>query len=151
MELKRELVEEDGKLLVRGPVGEVDTPLSNGSIIPRAVLEAAIQDFKEKKLPHFGSFFVGNQFPDEMERVRLENISHCCTHLEVHSTGAVMGEFQILDTPKGKEFLAALKAQGNINVGIRGYGSVKLLENGLAEVESGMRVEGYDFLHLQEK
>jgi hypothetical protein len=76
----------------------------------------------------------------------LNRVSHIITGLQLGEDNVVIGEAEILDTERGKNLMAMLKAGCSVGVSSRGYGSTKPNDKGEEIVQEDYRLVTYDFV-----
>ena len=73
------------------------------------------------------SFWTGNSDG----KTKLQRTSHLMTNMEIDENGVVTGEIEVLEgTPNGKTLKALIDEGVTVGVSSRGYGSVKMNEDG---------------------
>jgi len=78
-------------------------------------------------------------------RTKLQRISHLITDLRVEGN-EVLGVAEILDTPNGRIAKAVAKANAQMGVSSRGYGSTKTLPDGTQEVQEDFSLHTFDLV-----
>ncbi len=149
--LQPEVIKENkgGKEVVRfrGVFQRADVVNENGRRYPRKVLEKAIKEF-EKKIKEGRA--VGTLEHPLDGITRLDAISHKIVSVELKENGEVVGEFEVLDTSKGKDLRALLEAGVKIGISSRGFGSTKKIRDGdkeIEEVQEDFRFEAFDVVY----
>lgn len=142
-----ELVEaKDGKgkdkIIVRGEFARADSPTQNKRIYPQRVWEGNLTrltgPISERKV-------IGELDHPQDGKTALSRASHVITGLKLDK-GIVVGEAEILDTSRGKDLKALLKANCKIGVSSRGYGSTKPKDDGNEEVQEDYKLATFDFV-----
>lgn len=134
--------EKTGKVVVRGEFGRADEATANGRVYPTQLWEREFSRLEQQ---------VGNrQMFGELDhptdgRTSLNRVSHIVTNLRLEN-GIVVGEAEILDTERGRNLAAMLKAGCAVGVSSRGYGSTKMNEQGKEVVQPDYRLVTYDFV-----
>ncbi len=149
--IQPEVVKEnkDGKERVRfrGVFQRADVVNENGRRYPRKVIEKAIKEFEERIKEGRA---VGTLEHPLDGITRLDAISHKIVSLELKESGEVVGEFEVLDTSKGKDLRALLEAGVKIGISSRGFGSTKKVKDGdreIEEVQEDFRFEAFDVVY----
>jgi hypothetical protein len=78
-------------------------------------------------------------------RTKLQRVSHLITDLRVEGN-EVIGAAEILDTPNGRIAKALAKANAQMGVSSRGYGSTKMLPDGTQEVQEDFALHTFDLV-----
>ncbi len=123
VEYKPEMILEARKnnkrVTLKGIIQRAETKNQNGRIYPLAVLQREMENYakaiRERRA-------VGELDHPERSTVNLSEVSHCIT--EAHWDGKdVVGEIEVLPTPKGKILESLLEAGITIGISSRGVGS----------------------------
>lgn len=138
-------VQEDtqtGKLVVRGEFARAGAATENRRIYPEKLWEREIKRLekalRERKV--FGEL----DHPSD-GRTMLARTSHIVTSLRIEN-GVVIGEAEVVDTEKGRDLKALLKASGKLGVSSRGYGSTRTNESGEEVVQDDYQLQTFDFV-----
>jgi len=96
-----------------------------------------------------GNFYVrknGNTFwtGNSDGKTKLQRVSHVITNLQMNEDGQIIGELEVIDTPNGKTLAAIRNANCEIGVSSRGYGSVKVNEEGYDVVQEDFGLMTFD-------
>ena len=140
--ISESIKENDGKIILKGPIQRANAKNQNGRIYPRAVLEREMTNF-DKKIKTSES--AGElDHPDDM-LVNLKNVSHKIieTWWE-HDT--VMGKVELINTPCGKIAQEIVKAGLKLGISSRGMGSTKNDEDGNILVEDDFELITFDLV-----
>lgn len=144
--IKLQLVEDSektGKVYVRGEFGRADLATENKRVYPKKLWEREFsrleQNLSQRQM--FGEL----DHPTD-GRTSLNRVSHIITNLHLDDHGIVVGEAEILDTERGKNLMAMLKAGCSVGVSSRGYGSTKSNDKGEEVVQEDYRLVTYDFV-----
>lgn len=78
-------------------------------------------------------------------RTKLQRVSHLVTGLRIDGN-EVIGEAEVLDTPNGRILKTLAKANAQVGVSSRGFGSTKQLPNGDQEVQEDFKLDTFDFV-----
>lgn len=133
---------EPGKVRVRGEFARCGTPTENKRVYEQKLWESqfrrlspALQDRR----------VLGELDHPTDGRTQLVRVSHIITSLGVEG-GKVIGEAEILDTDRGRNLQALLKAGCKIGVSSRGYGSTVENEKGESVVQEDYKLVTFDFV-----
>jgi hypothetical protein len=118
----------DGKLRGRGEFARAGVPTANRRIYPESVwrknLNHLQEDIRQRKV-------LGECDHPLDGKTKLQRVSHVITHLDIDENGSITGEIEIVEgTPNGKIVKALVDEGVTIGVSSRGYGSVKMNEDG---------------------
>lgn len=130
-------------MVVEGQFGDTTKPTANKRFYKREVMEPNItrlNDFLKER-----SVYGELDHPDD-GRTRLQRVSHIITKLHINEEGRVIGRAEILDTQRGRDLQALLKAGCKVGVSSRGYGTTIPGENGIEEVQKDYNLQTYDFV-----
>jgi len=146
LSIRLQLVEDGsdgGKIVVRGEFARSGKATENKRVYPRSLWEREIQKLgqamAEKKM--FGELDHPND-----GRTSLQRVSHIVTGMEVGDNGVVMGEAEVIDTARGRDLKAMLKAGCKVGVSSRGYGSTRTNEDGDEVVQEDYNLVTFDFV-----
>jgi len=132
-----------GKIIVRGEFARSGRATENKRIYPTALWEREIGKvdpaMAERKL--YGELDHPND-----GRTQLSRVSHLVTGLEIQQNGIVLGEAEALDTARGKDLQAMLRAGCKVGVSSRGYGSTRTNEKGEEVVQDDYNLVTFDFV-----
>ena len=123
VEYKPELIKEakagNKRITLRGIIQKAETKNQNGRIYPRHVLAREMENYakaiRERRA-------VGELDHPERSTVNLSEVSHLITNA-TWDGDSVMGEIEVLPTPKGKILESLLEAGVTIGISSRGVGS----------------------------
>jgi len=138
-----ESADKTGKVYVRGEFGRADLATENKRVYPRKLWEREFTRLEQSlsKRQVFGEL----DHPTD-GRTSLNRVSHVITNLTLDDNNVVVGEAEILDTERGKNLMAMLKAGCRVGVSSRGYGSTKPNDKGEEIVQEDYRLVTYDFV-----
>jgi hypothetical protein len=131
----------DGKIVLRGEFGWADKATENKRSYPSKLL---MREFKRLNEAMAGRRMYGELDHPADARTSLHRVSHIVTNLQLTPNGIVVGEAEVLPTPAGKVLEALVRAGCNVGVSSRGYGSTKLTEDGIEEVQEDFQLVTYD-------
>lgn len=123
VEYKPELIKEaraaNKRITLKGIIQKAETKNQNSRIYPMNVLQREMENYakaiRERRA-------VGELDHPERSTVNLSEVSHCIT--EAHWEGNdVVGEIEVLPTPKGKILESLLESGITIGISSRGVGS----------------------------
>lgn len=123
VEYKPEVIAEarskGGKITLKGIIQKAETKNQNGRIYPRHILQREVENYmkaiRERRA-------VGELDHPERSTVNLSEVSHLVTDAKWDGDN-VMGEIEVLPTPKGKILADLLSAGVTIGISSRGVGS----------------------------
>jgi hypothetical protein len=123
VEYKPELIKEargaGKRVTLRGIIQKAETKNQNGRIYPRAVLQREMENYAKAVRERRA---VGELDHPERSTVNLSEVSHLITNA-TWDGDSVMGEIEVLPTPKGKILESLLEAGVTIGISSRGVGS----------------------------
>jgi len=123
VEYKPELIKEarnaNKRVTLRGIIQKAETKNQNGRIYPRAVLQREMENYAKAVRERRA---VGELDHPERSTVNLSEVSHLITNA-TWDGDSVMGEIEVLPTPKGKILESLLEAGVTIGISSRGVGS----------------------------
>jgi len=132
-----------GRVVVRGEFARSGQATENKRIYPESLWEREVRRLApmmtEKKL--FGELDHPND-----GRTQLTRVSHIVTGMSITDSGHVMGEAEVLDTARGKDLKAMLKAGCKVGVSSRGYGSTRTNDKGEEVVQEDYNLVTFDFV-----
>lgn len=109
----------DGRIVLKGPVQKADTLNQNGRIYPLAILEREVRNYqkfiKERRA-------LGELDHPATSVVELSNVSHVVTEAYLDDS-VVYGTIEVLPTPKGKILESLIESNIKIGISSRGVGS----------------------------
>ncbi len=123
VEYKPELITEarkkNGKITLKGIIQKAETKNQNGRIYPRHILQREVENYmkaiRERRA-------VGELDHPERSTVNLSEVSHLVVEAKWDGDN-VLGEIEVLPTPKGKILADLLEAGVMIGISSRGVGS----------------------------
>jgi len=131
----------NGKIVLRGEFGWADKATENKRRYPGKLL---LREFKRLNEAMAARRMYGELDHPADARTALQRVSHIITNLQLTPDGVVVGEAEVLPTPAGKVLEALVRAGCNVGVSSRGYGSTKLTEDGVEEVQEDFQLVTYD-------
>jgi Prohead core protein serine protease len=132
-----------GKVRVRGEFGRAGIATENKRVYPKKIWEREFNRL-EKQMQERQVF--GELDHPSDGRTSLNRTSHVITNLQLTDENLVIGEAEVLDTERGKNLQALLKAGCKVGVSSRGYGSTKANEKGEEVVQEDYRLVTFDFV-----
>jgi len=146
----------DGIVRMKGIIQRANSPNANNRIYPRAILE---REDKNMQASITERRALGELDHPDSPIVQLENTSHLLSK-SWWDGEALMGEIEVLDTPKGKILEALVKRNIKLGISSRGLGSTSRTNEGHDMVEDDFSLVCYDmvsnpstnnaFMHLKE-
>lgn len=125
----------------RGKFAQSDTPTANKRIYPRELWEREIKRLEGKIVE--GKIYGELDHPED-GKTKLQRVAVLIRYLSIDEAGQVIGEMKILDTSMGKELKAIVDGGGAVGVSSRGYGSVRMNENGDSVVQNDFTLLTFD-------
>ena len=123
VEYKPELVTEarskGGKITLKGIIQKAECKNQNGRIYPRRILEREVENYMKAVRDRRA---MGELDHPDRSTVNLSEVSHVVTDVKWNGND-VMGEIEVLPTPKGKILSDLLSAGVMIGISSRGVGS----------------------------
>lgn len=146
----------DGIMRMSGVIQRAGAPNANRRIYPRPVLER--EDGRFQDLVNSRTSLGECDHPDSPV-VQLENVSHLITKTWWDGND-LLGEIEVLDTPKGKIIESLVKRDVTLGISSRGMGTTSPTNEGYDMVEDDFNLVTYDlvsnpstngaFMHLKE-
>lgn len=130
------------KIVVRGEFAKCGVATENNRIYPNKLWEAQIR--KLDRAMEDRRVFGELDHPND-GKTQLSRVAHIITSMKIED-GRVIGEAEILDTERGKNLAALLKAGCKVGVSSRGYGSTKQNEQGEDVVQEDYKLVTFDFV-----
>ena len=119
--IKESRINNDGKIILKGPIQKSNTLNQNGRIYPKTILEREIMNYQ--KLIQENRAMGECDHPDSSV-VELKNVSHVVK--EAYMQGDIVyGAIEILDTPSGKIIQSLIESGVTLGISSRGVGSTK--------------------------
>lgn len=138
-------VEEDsksGRIVARGEFALSDKPTANGRVYSKKLWETNIGRLAKK----MSEKQVFGELDHPMDgKTKLARVSHILTNLKLED-GKVVGEAEIVDTGKGKDLKALIKAGARVGVSSRGFGSTVTDGRGHEIVGEDYKLMTFDFV-----
>ena len=144
--VKLQLIEDgskSGKIVVRGEFGKANAATENKRVYPEGIL---LREFKRLADGLQNRMVYGELDHPADGRTSLNRTSHIITGLHLENNGKVIGEAEVLDTERGRNLGALLKAGCAVGVSSRGYGSTKPNDLGEDVVQEDYKLVTYDFV-----
>jgi len=146
----------DGILRMKGIIQKAGAPNANNRIYPKPILEREDQKMQEAITERRA---LGECDHPDSPIVQLENTSHLLTK-SWWEGDSLMGEIEILDTPKGQILESLIKRNVKLGISSRGLGSTSRTNEGYDMVEDDFSMICYDlvsnpstggaYMHLKE-
>lgn len=143
----RLVLEEDangGKLIAKGEFARGEVPTANKRIYPTKLWLREVNRLKEamKARKVFGEL----DHPED-GKTKLSRSSHILSDMVVTEDGIVIGKAEVMETDAGKNLKAILDAGGSVGISSRGFGSVRLSEDGQYNVvQEDYKLLTFDFV-----
>jgi hypothetical protein len=131
-----------GRVVVRGEFARAGAATENKRVYPGTLWEREIKRLDRSM--HERKLFGELDHPND-GRTMLARVSHLVTGMRLED-GIVIGEAEIVDTDKGKNLKALLKAGARVGVSSRGYGSTRTNESGQEVVQEDYQLVTFDFV-----
>lgn len=140
---KLDQLQEDqtGEYIFRGKFAQSDLPTANKRIYPRSLWEREINKLKNKIAE--GKVFGELDHPED-GKTKLQRSAILIQSLSLDKQGQVIGSFKVLNTSMGRELKAIVEGGGAVGVSSRGYGSVRMNEDGHAVVQDDFTLLTFD-------
>tara|TARA_Y100000310_G_C20674633_1_gene812254 strand:+ start:1967 stop:2572 length:606 start_codon:yes stop_codon:yes gene_type:complete len=146
----------DGIVNMRGVIQKAGAPNANNRIYPRPILEREDNKFQELITDRRS---LGELDHPDSPIVQLENVSHLVTETKWEGDNLI-GEIEVLDTPKGQILGKLVEARIKLGISSRGLGSTSRTNEGHDVVEDDFNLVTYDmvsnpstsdaYMHLKE-
>jgi hypothetical protein len=135
----------DGRMVVKGVFQRADTKNANGRIYSSALWEKLLSDEKlETSLK--SRMMLGCVEHPSSQSTDLSEVSHVITNL-TRKGNEIIGEAEVLDTPKGKIIKELFRAGCAVGISSRGRGT-SYHRNGVEYVdESSFVLDTFDFVY----
>lgn len=135
LEYKPELIKEGrektGRVTLKGIIQKAETRNQNGRIYPLSILQREMENYSKAIRERRA---VGELDHPERSTVNLSEVSHLITAASWHGND-VMGEIEVLPTPKGKILESLLASGVTIGISSRGVGSTDKQRTNEGEVD----------------
>jgi hypothetical protein len=140
---KLDQLQEDqtGEYIFRGKFAQSDLPTANKRIYPRSLWEREINRLKTKISE--GKVFGELDHPED-GKTKLQRSAILIQSLALDKQGQVIGSFKVLNTSMGRELKAIVEGGGAVGVSSRGYGSVRMNEDGHSVVQDDFTLLTFD-------
>ena len=123
--------ENDGRLIVKGVLQEVESKNQNGRVYPREVLMKETTKYLEEQVSERRA--LGELDHPDSSVVNLNNASH--NVIEMHWDGDdLLGTVEVLSTPSGNILKELFKSGIKLGISSRGLGSVEPMREGEGEL-----------------
>lgn len=132
----------DGKIIMRGQFARSDKATENKRLYRESLWKREFGRLSEA-MGHRRMF--GELDHPSDGRTKLQRVSHLVTSLRIEGN-EVVGEAEVLDTPNGRILKTLAKANAQVGVSSRGYGSTKTLADGTQEVQEDFKLDTFDFV-----
>jgi len=132
----------DGILVMKGVLQRANVPNANNRIYPKPLLER-----EDKKMQDIiaARGAIGELDHPESPIVQLENGSHVVTKTWWDGDN-LLGEIEVLDTPKGKILESYVRRGIRMGISSRGLGSTRQADGGYDVVEDDFQLVTYDMV-----
>ena len=131
-----------GRVFARGEFGHAARPTANKRLYKHEIWEVNI----ERLRPSIESRKVLGELDHPSDgRTALQRASHVITDLRLEGD-RIIGEAEILDTAKGRDLKALLKAEIPVGISSRGYGSTQPGKDDLDVVQDDYKLMTFDFV-----
>lgn len=130
-----------GEYIFRGKFAQSDLPTANKRIYPRGLWEREINRLKTKIAE--GKVFGELDHPED-GKTKLQRSAILIQSLSLDKQGQVIGSFKVLNTSMGRELKAIVEGGGAVGVSSRGYGSVRMNEDGHSVVQDDFTLLTFD-------
>lgn len=135
--------ENNGRLIVYGPVQRAGSKNQNSRVYPKAILEREASKYSENEIAQNRA--LGELDHPESSVVNLRNASHNILQLEWKGDD-LMAKIEILNTPAGNILRELFKSGITLGISSRGLGSVKQLDEDTSEVQDDFQLVCWDFV-----
>jgi hypothetical protein len=129
------ITEEEGNKqnhYIQGIFLQSDLKNRNGRIYPKHIMEKEVNRFIKEKIDMKRAY--GELGHPEGPTINLDRVSHMIVSLKEDGKNYI-GKAKILDTPMGRIAKNLLDEGASLGVSSRGLGSLKMVENGMNEVQ----------------
>lgn len=132
-----------GKMTATGVFGRVDVPTANNRIYPRSLWE---REVKRMQKPISERKVLSEVDHPQDGKTKLSRTAGMLTALSINEDGDIIGTMEVLDTASGKDLKALIDGGASVGVSSRGYGSVKLNNEGKDVVQDDFQCQTFDFV-----
>ena len=132
----------DGIITMSGIIQKAGAPNANNRVYPKPILER--EDKKYQELIQDRRALGELDHPDS-PIVQLENVSHVVTDTRWDGND-LMGEIEVLDTPKGQILEKLVGRDIKLGISSRGLGSTSRTNEGYDRVEDDFNLVCYDMV-----
>lgn len=133
---------DDGIMRMSGVIQKANTPNANNRIYPRQILERENMSMQESIEQRRA---LGELDHPDSPIIQLENVSHLLTKTWWDNDN-LMGEIEILNTPKGKILGSLIESKVMPGISSRGLGSTIKTNEGYDMVEDDFSLVCYDMV-----
>lgn len=134
--------EGDGIVRMKGVIQRANSVNSNGRVYPRTILEREDKNMQDAISDRHA---VGELDHPDSSVVQLENGSHLITKTWWDGDD-LLGEIEVLDTPKGKILESYIRRKVKLGISSRGLGSTHQTTEGSEVVEDDFQLLTYDMV-----
>lgn len=132
------------KLVAKGEFARGEVPTANKRIYPTKLWLREVSRLKESMKARK---VYGELDHPEDGKTKLGRSSHIISDMVVTEDGIVIGKAEIMETDAGKNLKAILDAGGAVGISSRGFGSVKMHEDGMHNVvQEDYKLLTFDFV-----
>jgi hypothetical protein len=131
-----------GRLKASGVFARSGVPTANGRVYPESVWRKNIARLQREITENKVLFELDHPADG---KTKLQRVAGKITHLSVDDDGTVHGELEVVEgTPNGDILSALIDANCTVGVSSRGYGSVKMNEQGKDVVQDDFNLLTFD-------
>ena len=132
----------DGIITMSGIIQKAGAPNANNRVYPKPILERAEKKYQELIQDRRA---LGELDHPDSPIVQLENVSHVVTDTRWDGND-LMGEIEVLDTPKGQILEKLVGRDIKLGISSRGLGSTSRTNEGYDMVEDDFNLVCYDMV-----
>lgn len=141
--INESITNNNGRLIVQGPVQRAGSVNQNGREYPKPILEREAKRYIETEIAQNRA--LGELDHPESSVVNLRNVSHNILQLEWKGD-ELWAKIEVLNTPAGNILKELFKSGITLGISSRGMGSTKQLTEDTVEVQDDFELICWDFV-----
>lgn len=141
--INESITNNNGRLIVQGPVQRAGAINQNGRSYPKPILEREAKRYMENEISQNRA--LGELDHPESSVVNLRNVSHNILQLEWKGD-ELWAKIEVLNTPAGNILKELFKSGITLGISSRGMGSTKQLTEDTVEVQDDFELICWDFV-----
>ena len=142
-QINESIEKNNGKLIVKGILQRKNAVNQNGRSYPDQILEREVEKYKKINVAEKRA--LGELDHPDSSTINLANVSHNIISMEWNGDDLI-GEVEVLSTPSGNILKELFKSGIKLGISSRGVGSVKTIDEDVAEVQDDYELLCFDFV-----